>query len=54
VLSGATAGDRYYLQDGGGIGTTIPSASKRIIQVGIAINATDLFVRIVDFGKKAA
>lgn len=54
VLSGATAGDRYYLQDGGGIGTTIPGGGKRIIQVGIAINGTDLFVRIVDFGKKAA
>lgn len=55
ILGGtATAGDRYYLQDGGGIGIALPGSGKRVIQVGIAINTTDLFVRIVDFGKKAA
>lgn len=54
VLSGATAGTPYYLQSGGGIGTALPGASTRVVQVGIAMNATDLFVRIVDFGKKAA
>ncbi|MFO0677064.1 MAG: hypothetical protein U0169_11035 [Polyangiaceae bacterium] len=54
VLSGATPGQPYYLQSTGGIGTTTPGAGSRVIQCGVAKNATDLFVRIVDFGKKAA
>ena len=54
VLTSATAGDAYYLQTGGGMSTSIPGAGLRVVQVGIAKNATDLFVRIVDFGKKAA
>ena len=54
VLSGATAGTAYYLQATGGIGTSLPGAANRVIQVGVASNATDLFVRIVDYGKKAA
>lgn len=54
VLSGATAGDKYYVQDGGGIGTTQPGAGKNLILVGFAMNATDLFVSIIDQGKKAA
>jgi len=54
ILSGATAGDAYYLQTGGGIGTSpAPGAGKRVIQVGVAINQTDLFVRILDYGKKS-
>jgi hypothetical protein len=53
ILSGATAGTKYFLQDGGGIGATLPGTGKRIIMVGFAINATDLFVLIHDFGKKA-
>ncbi len=54
VLTGATAGDAYYLQAAGGIGTAVPGAGNRVIQVGVAKNTTDLFVRIVDYGKKAA
>lgn len=54
VLSGATAGDKYYVQDGGGIGTSQPGAGKNLIVVGFAINATDLFVSVIDQGKKAA
>ena len=54
VLSGATAGAKYYLQDGGGIGTSIAGAGKRIIMVGWAMNATDLWVQPIDYGKKAA
>lgn len=54
VLSGATSGNAYYLQTGGGIGTSLPGAGKRVIQVGIAINTTDLFVRILDYGKKSS
>lgn len=54
VLSSATVGTPYYLQSGGGLGTSLPGAGKRIIRVGIAKNASDLFVQIVDYGKKAA
>lgn len=54
VLSGATAGDRYYLATNGGISTALPGAAKRVIRVGYAINGTDLWVEIADFGKKAA
>jgi hypothetical protein len=54
VLSGATAGVAYYLQATGGLGTALPGAGNRVIQLGTAKNATDLFVRIVDYGKKAA
>lgn len=54
VLTGATAGTPYYLASSGGLTSTVPGAGKRVIQVGVAKNATDLFVRIVDYGKKAA
>lgn len=54
VLSSATAGTPYYLQDGGGEGTALPGAGKRIVQTGYAKNATDLFVFIIDYGKRAA
>ena len=54
VLSGATPGTPYYLATGGGLATAAPSgAGKRVIQVGVAITASDLMVRIVDYGKKA-
>jgi len=54
ILSGATFNTPYYLQDTGGIGTSLPGAGKRVIQVGKAKNTTDLWVDIIDFGKKAA
>ena len=54
AIAAATPGTAYYLQAGGGIGTALPGAGNRVIQVGIAASATDLFVRIVDYGKKAA
>jgi hypothetical protein len=54
VLSGATAGAVYFLQATGGIGTSIPGGGNRVIQVGYALNATDLFVLIKDFAKRAA
>lgn len=53
ILSGATANTPYYLQATGGIGTSLPAGGNRIIQVGVAINATDLFVHIIDYAKKA-
>ena len=54
VLVGATAGDTYWLATGGGISTAIPGVGLRLVQVGEALNATDLFVQIRDFGKRAA
>jgi len=54
VLSGATVNTPYYLGTAGGISTSLPGASNRVILVGYAINATDLFVSIKDYGKKAA
>lgn len=54
ILSGATANTPYFLQSTGGIGTSIPSGNERVIQVGYALNATDLWVEKTDFGKKAA
>jgi hypothetical protein len=52
-LTTATAGTPYYLQDTGGIGTSLPSSAKRVICVGTAKNASDLEVNIIDYGKKA-
>lgn len=52
VLAGATAGTPYYLASAGGLTTTAPGATNRVIQVGVAYNATDLWVRVLDFGKK--
>ena len=53
VLTGATPGNVYYLQPTGGFATTIPgSGGNSIVQVGFAMNATDLFVTIQRFGKR--
>lgn len=54
VLTAATAGTPYYLASTGGMTTTVPAAGSglRVIELGTAINATDLFVRIVDMGKR--
>ena len=49
VLSGATAGDAYYVQADGTLGTSLP-ASGRCVMAGIARSATDLHVQIRDFG----
>lgn len=51
VLTGATAGTRYYWS-GTALTTTIPSGSGSYVwQVGSAVNATDLYVH-VEFVKK--
>jgi hypothetical protein len=52
AFAGGTVGTPYYLQDAGGIGTGYASAEYRHIQCGIAENATDLWVRIVDYGRR--
>jgi len=48
VLSGATAGDSYYLQTTAGIiGTSIPTGTgNNVVRVGFAKNATDLQIAI--------
>jgi hypothetical protein len=54
VVSGATYNTQYWLADGGGLATTSPAGSgKRRIKVGTAMNATDLMVRVEDFGISA-
>ena len=51
VLSGATAGDKYYW-DGSALTSAIPSTSgSHVYRVGVAKNATDLYVDI-EFVKK--
>lgn len=52
VLAGATPQTPYYLQAGGGIAASLPTGTARTIQVGVAISASDLFVRMVDYGKR--
>jgi len=51
---GGVANTPYYLQAAGGIGTSLPTGNTRVVQIGKAINANDLFVQIIDYGKKAA
>lgn len=54
VLSGATPGAPYYLGDSGGLSASTASGGNRNVLVGYAKSATDLWVRITDYGKKAA
>ena len=54
ILSGATPGASYFLQAGGGIGTSLPGGGNRVVLVGYAVSTTDLWVAIHDYGKKAA
>lgn len=44
VLSGATAGDTYYLADTGGLATTPPTSGNWVVVVGWAQDADTLFV----------
>lgn len=58
VLTGIAGGPAtfnapVYLKTGGGLALSLPASTKRVIQVGFAINADDLFVDLKDFGKKA-
>ena len=51
---GGVANVPYYLGATGGISATPPGAGNRVVVLGYAINANDLFVEIRDYGKKAA
>ena len=44
ILSSATAGDKYYVAETGGLTTTMPAAGNYVTVVGYAINATDFWV----------
>jgi len=53
VLTGATAGRPYYLGHAGDpVLATALANGDRIIKVGYAKNATDLYIKIDDVGKK--
>jgi hypothetical protein len=54
ILVGASANTPYYLGATGGVTTSVPGSGNRVIQVGKAWNTTDLWVQIIDYGKKAA
>ena len=51
IITGATANDRYWLQKTGGIDNILPIGKTRKILCGLAKNATDLWIHIVDYGK---
>jgi len=51
---GFVAGDRIYLKTGGGLANVAPGAGKRVVEMGFAKNSTDLFLKIVDRGRRAA
>ena len=54
VVTGATGNTPYFLAAGGGLTTTIPTATgNRVIRVGFARNPTDIQVAITDMGKRA-
>lgn len=54
VLTTALVNTPYYLGDGGGLVTAVPTGAKRVIRIGYAASASDLFVQIMDLGKKSA
>jgi len=51
---GFVAGDRIYLKTGGGLHNAAPGAGKRVVEIGKAKNSTDLFIQIIDRGRRAA
>lgn len=54
VLSGATAGNRYYLAAAGGLSTSIPAAGNWVVRVGWAMDANTLFVMPMPLHKRFA
>jgi len=54
VLWGATPGQPYYLQDDGGIGpfASLPQGA-RVMRLGFAVSASDLFIDLADLGKRS-
>lgn len=54
VLSSATLGAPIYLSTTGTLTETVPAAGNRIILIGYAQTASDLWVRITDYGRSAS
>ena len=57
AVAGSGPGVALYLDSMHGLKSSIPSSvggPPRVIQCGVCMNSNDLFVRIVDYGKKAA
>ena len=55
ILSGATAGSPMYLDTTGGL-TSNPAdvgSGERFVMIGVAMNSSDLWVQVRDFGQKA-
>lgn len=54
ALTGATAGDKYFLQNTPGLlGTTVPTGSgNNVVFMGYAKNATDLHLQIQNVGRR--
>lgn len=48
-----SVGQNIYLNTSGGLSLTPPTGNNRIIRIGIAANSNDLWVHIVDYGKKS-
>lgn len=54
ILSGASIGSRFFINHlGNPVNITLVPKSSRLVQVGIAINETDLFVYLHDYGTHA-
>lgn len=54
VLSGATAGTRYYLAATGGLATSAPAGGNWVVVIGFAVDADTLFVQPRILHKKIA
>jgi hypothetical protein len=52
VFVGATPGDIYWLAVGGGITATMPTPNNALVRCGWAMNTTDLYVSIADYGRR--
>lgn len=50
LAGGGSANTPYFLAPGGGLSTTLPPAGGRMIGIGWAMNANDLWVELRDFG----
>lgn len=55
VLTGATPGAPYYVDQNGALTATVETGVTRfLVRMGYALNATDLMVHIVPLGRRAA
>lgn len=54
ALSGATAGDKYFLNSSGALSTSIPAfgSGENVVFMGYAKNATDIHLQIQNIGRR--